>query len=528
MSGFDAIVVGAGHNGLVAGAYLAKAGRRVLILEGRPQVGGAAVTEELFPGFRISSVADGCGYLSPEVARDLKLESHGLAVLPSDLVVWAPQPDGNALAIWRDPGRTAQEISRFSQRDAARWPDFVALMQKLAGVVAGMARITPPDLPELSWSDLPKLAELAGPVRRLGRRHVSDLLRVLPMPVADLLNEWCESDALKGALAAGGVRDITWGPQEAGTAWTFLYHWALSDTGLFRSASTVKGVIGALTAALAASARSFGAEIRTDARVAEISVSDGAVTGIGLASGEEIGAPLVISNADPRTTFLELVDATALPQAFVTSVRHLKYRGSAARIHLALSGLPRFTAAAGADPAQVLRGAIQIAPSVLYLQKAHDFVKYGEASPQPYLDLRIPTLSDPGLAPAGQHLMSITAKFAPYRLRGATWAERREPFTEVVLDTLEEYAPGLRGLVLRRATLSPADLESRYGLPEGNGHHGEMTLDQFFHMRPIPGYAAYGSPIAGLFLCGAGAHPGGGVTGVPGRNAAREILRRRA
>jgi phytoene dehydrogenase-like protein len=528
MSGFDAIVIGAGHNGLVAGAYLAKAGRRVLILEGRAQVGGAAVTEELLPGFRVSSVADGCGYLSPEVARDLKLESHGLEVVPADPVAWAPQPDGGALAIWRDTQRTAQEIARFSARDAARWPDFVALMRKLAGVVGGIARITPPDLPELSWSDLPKLAELASPVRRLGRRHVSDLLRVLPMPVADLLNEWFESDALKGALAAGGVRDITWGPQEAGTAYTFLYHWALSDTGLFRSASSVKGGIGALTAALAASARSFGAEIRTDARVAEIATSEGAVTGIRLASGEEIAAPLVVSNADPRTTFLELLDVAELPQAFVTSVRHLKFRGSAARIHLALSGLPRFTAVAGADPAQLLRGAIQIAPSMLYLQKAHDFVKYGESSPQPYLDVRIPTLADPGLAPAGRHLMSITAKFAPYHLRGTTWQAHAAPFTEVVLDTLEEYAPGLRGLVLARATLTPADLEARYGLPEGNGHHGEMTLDQFFHMRPIPGHAAYGSPIAGLYVCGAGAHPGGGVTGVPGRNAAREILRRRA
>jgi phytoene dehydrogenase-like protein len=367
---------------------------------------------------------------------------------------------------------------------------------------------------------------MLGPLRRLGRAHLNDLLRILPMPVADLLDEWFESDVLKGALAANAVRDITWGPKEAGTAYTLLYRWALA--GGLRAAGTVRGGIGKLSEALAAAAGASGAQIRTGAAAERILVEGGRVRGVELAGGERIEATVVASSADPRTTFLGLLDPAESSATLVRHVRNIKYRGSGARIHLALRGLPEFTALRGADAQALLRGPIQIAPTLTYLQRAYDCVKYGEYSPLPYLDVTIPSLLDPGLAPQGQHAMSITAKYAPHALREADWEDRREAFGDVVLDTLAEYAPKIRDLVLARHVLVPPDLEARFGLPEGNPNHGEMTLDQFFHMRPIPGHARYRAPVAGLYLCGAGAHPGGGVTGLPGRNAAREILKVRA
>ncbi len=517
---YDAIVIGAGHNGLVTAGYLAKAGRRVLVLERRDCVGGAAVTEEVFPGFRFSACADGSGYLCEEVRRDLKPD---VEILAADPVAFVPQPDGSRLAIWRDPAKTAAEIARFSSADAERYPAFVELLEKIAAVVGGISRVAPPDVPDVGLRDILSLRPLAGPVRALGRKHVNDLLRVLPMPVADLLDEWFESDVLKGAIAANGVRDITWGPKEAGTAYTLLYNWALSGTGPFRSAGVVVGGIGALSEALAASARSFGAEIRTGASVESIATEDGRAVGVKLAGEGTLRAPVIISNADPRTTFLELLDPYVLGAKIIRHVRNIKYRGSAARVLLALGEVPVFTALQDGDTA-LLSGPIQIAPTLTYLQRAYDCVKYGEFSPHPYLDVMIPTLLDPSLAPPGQHVMSITAKYAPYHLRDGSWDARREAFGDVVIETLAEYAPNVRDAILHRRVLAPPDLEAAYGLPEGNPSHGEMTLDQFFHMRPIPGYARYRAPVGGLYLCGAGCHPGGGVTGIPGYNAARAIL----
>jgi phytoene dehydrogenase-like protein len=536
MANYDVIIIGAGHNGLVTAGYLAKAGRRVLVLERRDRVGGAAVTEEVFPGFRFSSCADGSGYLCKEVHRDLKPD---VEIVPLDPVVVSPQPDGSCLSIWRDTAKTAAEIARFSRTDAERYPAFVELVGKIAAVVGGLARVEPPALPNVSLRDLLHLRPLAGPVRALGRKHVNDLLRVLPMPVADLLDEWFESDVVKGAIAANGVRDLTWGPKEAGTAYTLLYNWSLSDTGLFRSAGVVKGGMGALSEALANSARSLGAEIRTDAVVESIATEEGRAVGVKIAGEATLRAPVIVSNAAPRTTFLELLDPYTLGAKFVRHVRNIKYRGSAARVLLALSEAPEFPALAagesesgggsgggggGGDPSRLLQSPIQIAPTLNYVQRAYDCVKYGEFSPHPYLDVMIPSLLDPSLAPPGQHVVSITAKYAPYRLRDGDWESRREAFGDVVIDTLAEYAPKIRNAILHRQVLTPPDLEAAYGLPEGNPSHGEMTLDQFFHMRPIPGYARYRTPIGGLYLCGAGCHPGGGVTGIPGHNAARAIL----
>lgn len=524
MSDHDAIVIGAGHNGLVTAAYLAKAGRRVLVLERRAKPGGIAVTEELFPGFSFSRCAPESCRLAPEVVGELRLAQHGLEWIAADPVVFAPQPSGAQLTIWRDPRRSAEEIARFSAADARRYPEFVALLSRLADVVGGLANAVPPDLPQVGWGDLRGMLPLAAPLRRLGRRRINELLRVLPMPVADLLNEWFESDAVKAAIAASAVRDLTWGPKEAGTAYALLFNWALSDTGLFRSAGVVKGGAGALAMALAGAVRAAGGEIRCSSPVERLIVESGRVTGVALAGGERIASAAVASSADPRTTFFGLCEPRLLPAAFVRHVRNVKYRGSTARVHLALSALPEFTALGGGDPGRVAV-AIQIAPSIGYLQRAYDCTKYGEASSMPYLDAAIPTLLDPGLAPSGQHVLSITAKYAPHRLRQGSWEGRREAFGDAVVDTLVEYAPKLRDLIRFREVLVPPDLEAAYGVPEGSLCHGEMTLDQFFHMRPIPGHARYRGPFAGLYLCGASAHPGGIVNGIPGRNAAREILR---
>jgi phytoene dehydrogenase-like protein len=520
----DVIIIGAGHNSLVAAGYLAKAGRRVLVLEKRSVVGGTATTEEIFPGFKISPCADTAGYLSDEVKADLKLDSQ-VEFIPLDPIASSPEPDGTHLTIWRDTAKTVREIERFSPADAAKYPEFVKQMTKIAGVVEGLLKLTPMDLPTVTLSDLRAALSLAGPALKLGRKNIGELMRVLPTPVEDLLNEWFESDVLKGAIAASAVKDVTWGPQETGTTFTFLYNWALSDTGLFRSASLVKGGIGQLSKAMAETARGFGAEIRTDAEVKSINAENGKVTGVTLANGETLQAGAVVSGASPRTTFLDLLNPRSLDVSFVRHAQNIKYRGSASRMHFTLSGLPEFPALAGGETEGYLRGPIQIAPSITYLQRAFDHTKYGRSSSAPYLDIVIPTVADPSLAPSGKHIMSVTVKYTPYALRDGDWASKGEEIAKLVVDTITEYAPNFRGLIVDQRLITPVDLESVYDLPEGNINHGEMTLDQFFHMRPIPGYARYRTPVEGVYVCGPGCHPGGGVTGLPGRNAAREILK---
>jgi phytoene dehydrogenase-like protein len=520
----DVIIIGAGHNSLVAAGYLAQAGRRVVVLEKRSVVGGVATTEESFPGFKISPCADTAGYLSDDVKADLKLDSQ-VEIIPLDPIASSPRPDGSHLTIWRDTARTVKEIEQFSAADAAKYPTFIEKMTKQAAVVEGLLKLTPMDLPSVGFADLRAALSLAGPILKLGRKNINELLRVLPMPVEDLLNEWFESDVLKGVIAASAVKDITWGPQEAGTAFTFFYNWALSDTGLFRSASLVKGGIGELTKAMADSARGFGAEIRTDAEVRSIDVDQGVVSGVTLANGENIPAGVVVSGASPRTTFLELFDPRYLDAGFVRHVHNIKYRGSASRMQFALSGLPEFSALAGGEAQDFLRGPIQIAPTIAYLQRAFDCTKYGRPSNAPYLDITIPTVADPSLAPSGKHIMSVTVKYTPYALRDGDWGSKGEEIAKLAVDTIAEYAPNFRSLIVDQRMITPIDLETVYDLPEGNTNHGEMTLDQFFHMRPIPGYARYRTPVEGVYLCGSGCHPGGGVTGLPGRNAAREILK---
>lgn len=522
MASYDAIVIGGGHNGLTCAAYLAKTGRKVLVLEKRPILGGTAVTEELFPGFHFSTLADGAGSLAPEVGRELTLRAFGLEYITAEPVLLSLQPDGRHLVVWEDRQRTAEAIQQFSARDAERYPEFVDLMGKIAAVIAGMGHLTPPDLPDVTFDDLRRMFPLNNAIRRLGRKQISQLLRVLPMPVADLLNEWFESDVVKGAIAASGVRDMTWGPMEAGTAYMLLYQWAGSNNGLFRPAGQVKGGMGRLAQAIAQAAHAYGADIRPGAEVEQVLQEGGRAVGVRLGNGETVRAGIVVSAADPRTTFMKLVGPRTLPTRFLQHLSHIKYRGSTARLHLALRELPEFK---GVNDAALLKGAIQIGPDMNYLQRAYDGVKYGRYSQRPYLDMRIPTLNDPALAPNGHHTMSITVKYAPYCLRQGSWEEQRDGFKDIVLDTLACYCPNIREVILHERLLTPADLEMEYGVPEGNLHHGEMTLDQFFHMRPIPGWAQYRTPVDGLYLCGPGTHPGGGIRGVCGRNAAREIVR---
>jgi phytoene dehydrogenase-like protein len=524
---YDAIIIGGGHNGLVTAAYLAKAGQKVLVLERRDVVGGAAVTEGFAaaPTFKFSTVADGTGYLSPQIIADLKLSQHGLEILPADPLIFAPQPDGSYLTIWRDLDRTAEEISRFSQKDAVRYPAFVKQVAGISTVVSSLMNLTPPHLPKPAPADLQELLKLLGPARKLSKKDIYDILRILPMSVADFLNEWFEAEPLRGIIAAQGVSGITWGPRAAGTAYMLLYASAGSGGELFGGSGAIKGGMGGLTQAIAGAAQAFGAEIRTGLEVAGIMLQESQARGVALANGEKLSAAAVISNADPRTTFLKLLGPHYLDPFFVRQVRNIKFRGSGARLHLALSGLPHFTALNGANSTEYLRGYIRIAPGLDYLEQAFDAAKYGDYARRPYLNVTIPSLADPTLAPAGHHVMSIYAQYAPYRLKTGSWTEKGEALAETIIETLAHYAPDLKRSILHRHLLTPLDLETCYGLPEGNPNHGEMTLDQFLYMRPVPGWAQYRTPIPGLYLCGAGTHPGGGVTGLPGKNAAREILR---
>ncbi len=522
-SNYDVIVIGGGHNGLVTAAYLAKAGRKVLVLEKREVVGGIAVTEEFFPGCKFSSLTDEAGYLSPAVISDLNLAQHGLQTLKTDPLIFSPQPDGSYLTIWHNVDQTVREIAKFSQADADAYPQFIKMMSNISRIVAGLNNMTPPDVPDVGLGDMKGLLKLAKPVRNLGWKNITQVMRLMSLSISDLLDEWFESDIVKGAIGASAVNHISWGPQEAGTAYTFLYNWSGSNNGLFRAGGQVKGGIGCLTEALANSAGSFGAEILTKAKVTEIITQGGRVTGLLLANGDQLSTTSVVSAADIQTTFLKLVDPDDLDEMFVKHVRNIKYNGTMARVHFVLDALPTFTALNG-NASQYLGGHIQLAPSLTYIQKAFDPVKYGRYSDRPYLDIRVPTLTDSSLATDGKHIMSVSVKYMPYHLRQGTWNELRDDLGQMVVETIAEYALDFPQCVQQRRVITPLDMETTYNLPEGNLVHGEMSLDRFLWMRPIPGYAQYRSPIDGLYLCGAATHPGGGVTGLNGKNAAREIF----
>ncbi len=522
----DVIVIGGGVNGLVAAAYLAKAGRNVVLFEKKDILGGIAVTEEFFPGYKFSSLVDGAGYLSPSVVSDLKLFQHGLKIVPVDPVVYSLQPDGQNLLISQDISATSKEIAKFSEADAKAYPKFVEMLGKISAVVEGIMHLTPPDLPEIGLRNLFELLPLLKPVRKIGRRDFAQALRVMPMPVADLLNEWFEADIVKGAIAASAVLNSSWGPQEAGTGFTFLYNWAGSNNGLFRSSGNIVGGMGALSEALANAAKSFRVEIKTNSHVEKITLDHGTVSGVELNNGDQYSAKTVVSAANMNTTFLKLIDPYYLDQMFVKHLKNIKYRGTTARVHFVLEELPHLQGLNG-NVQSLLSGHIQISPTINYIQKAFDPVKYGRYSENPYLDIFIPTITDPSLSSDGAHLMSVTVKYMPYHLRDGDWESLREDLAKLVIKKIAEYAPGFEKLIKHQKVITPLDLEHDYDLPEGNYVHGEMTLDQFMWMRPIPGYGQYNSPIKNLYLCSAATHPGGVITGINGKNAAREILKGR-
>jgi len=520
----DVVIIGGGHNGLVTAFYLARSGFKPLVLERRQQTGGAAITEEFYPGFRCSTLAHVTGPILPAIIRDMELERHGLTMTTSDVGVTALSPDGRALVLYNDSKRAAQEILKFSEKDAARYPEFQQTLERLGRVIGEVLTLTPPDIDSPSGADLWGMLRTGRHIRKLGKKDMYRLLRWGPMAVADLVSEFFETELLRAVIAARGIFGTFLGPWSAGSGLVLLIRSA-ADPNPAGSACFASGGIGAVTSAMASAATNAGAEIRTGAEVVEVRINKGAATGVVLRSGEEINARAVVSNADPRRTLLGLVDPTHLTPDFVMKLQHYRMHGTTAKVNLALSGLPTFSALDPTVRDVALRGRIHIGPDIDYLEHAFDESKYGEFSRSPYLEVAIPSLGDPSLVPSGKHVMSVYVQYAPFKLKGSDWESQRELLGETVIKTLSEYAPDLPELILGRQVITPADLESVYGLTGGHIFHGELTLDQFFTMRPLLDWARYSTPIENLYLCGSGTHPGTGLTGGSGANAAREILK---
>jgi phytoene dehydrogenase-like protein len=522
---YDAIVIGGGHNGLVTAGYLSRAGWKVLVLERRQLVGGACVTEEVFPGYRVSTAAYLVSLLQEKVVRDLELRRFGYEVLPKDPAYVAPYLDGRYLFMYADQRRTCDELAKFSTRDAGRYPAYEAFIERVARFVEPMLLEAPPNLPPRRPADLAALSGLGLRLLRMRPAELGQLVRMFTASAREILDGWFESDELELALATDGVIGTNGGPSSPGTAYVLLHHVMGGVGGVRGLWGFVRGGMGALTAALAASAKAAGAEIRTDSEVANVSVHAGRAVGVVLADGTQLGARVVVSNADPRRTFLGLVGKHQLPDEFVAQIEAYRCEGSSFKINLALGELPSYTARPGASVGPQHRGTTHICASLDALEQAWDDAKYGAPSREPLLEITIPTAYDPSLAPPGKHLMSIFAQYAPYQLRDGVWDDRaRDAFVNRALDLLAQYAPNIRSAIEGIHALSPLDLEREYALTGGNIFHGDLRLDQLFALRPVAGWARYATPIHGLFLCGSGTHPGGGVTGAPGHNAARQIL----
>ena len=518
---YDVIVIGGGHNGLVNAAYLARAGKKVLVLERRHVLGGAAVTEEIFPGFKFSVASYVVSLLRPEIIRELDLPRHGMEVLPLD-GTFTPMLNGDYLWRVNDHAKTRREIARHSRLDAEAYEEYGKAMIEMGRFVKPMLGMRAPDPASLNLHGLKDLLSIARRFQRLPMEDKYNQVQLMTMSAAGFLDQWFETDVLKATMAASGIIGTFLGVRSPGTAYVLLHHYMGEIDGAFRSWGLVRGGTGAISNAIAAAAREAGAEIRTEAPIAKIIVQNGEATGVALENGGEFRAKVVSSSVDPRLTFIKMVGPGNLPGDFVDDIHRYKFRGSSGKVNLALDGLPDFKCLTGAGPH--LRGAISISPTVEYMERAYDDAKYGRFSRRPYIDIVIPSLTDPSVAPPGKHVMSCFVQYAPYHLKEGTWDEKREEFGDTVINTLADFAPNLHNIILHRQVLTPLDIERRFGLSEGNIFQGELTLEQLFFLRPVPGWAQYRTPIRNLYMCGSATHPGGGIMGASGLNAARKIL----
>jgi phytoene dehydrogenase-like protein len=520
---YDAIVIGGGHNGLVCAAYLARAGVDVLVVERRYVLGGAAVTEEVVPGFRFSVASYVVSLLRPEIIRELELARHGLDILPLDGTFTPLEGD----YLWRtnDHGRTLRELRRWSPSDAEAYEEYGRLMAQMARFIKPILAAAPPDPGRLDPRPWLPVLSLGRDFAKLPIDQKSAFIQLMTMSAADFLGQWFETDPLVATVAASGIIGTFQGIRSPGTAYVLLHHYMGEIDGAFRAWGIPRGGTGGISESIASSARAAGAEIRTEAPVARISVAGGRAMGVVLDSGEEIAAGCVLSSADARLTLLGLLEAGFLDPDFEAQLRRFKYRGSSGKVNLALDALPDFTCLPGAG--EHLRGAISFSPSVDYMERAYDDAKYGRFSARPFIDMIIPTLVDPSMAPPGKHVMSCFVQYAPYHLAEGTWDQQRDAFGDTVVDTIAERAPNIRDVIIDRQVLTPLDLERTFGLTEGNIFQGELSLEQLFFNRPVPGWSRYRTPVEGLWLCGSATHPGGGIMGAPGRLAALEVLRAR-
>jgi phytoene dehydrogenase-like protein len=521
---YDCIVIGGGHNGLVNAAYLARAGKRVLVLERRHVLGGAAVTEEVFPGFKFSVCSYVVSLLRPEIIRELDLPRHGLEILPLD-GTFTPMPNGDYLWRVNDHARTRREIARHSRLDAEAYDEYGKAMVEMAHFVKPIMNMTPPDPASLNPKGLLELLTMGRRFKRLSSEDKYNQVQLMTMSAVDFLDQWFETDVLKATMSASGIIGTFLGVRSPGTAYVLLHHYMGEIDGAFRSWGLSRGGTGAISNSIANAAREAGAEIRTEAPIAKIILQHGAGKGVVLENGDEIYAEVISSSVDPRLTFMKMVGSEHLPDDFVADIKRYKFRGSSGKVNLALDALPNFTSMPGTGAH--LRGAVSISPSVDYMERAYDDAKYGRYSRRPYIDIVIPTLTDPSVAPAGKHVMSCFVQYAPYNLKEGTWDDKREEFGDTVIDTIAEHAPNIKEIILHRQVLTPLDLEREFGLSEGNIFQGELTLEQLFFLRPAPGWAQYRSPIRNLYMCGSATHPGGGIMGASGRNAAMAILQDR-
>ncbi len=522
---YDAIIVGGGHNGLATAAYLGRAGLRTLVLERREVLGGAAVSQHPWPGYTVSTLSYVLSLMPPQVMRELELSRHGLTMYPLAADYYVPFPDGSHLLLTKDPRQARQEISKFSTKDAQAWPEFSAYLAKLARLVRPLLTMTPPAVGAKSPADLLELARFAWKLKGLDVKGTSDFVKVMTLSVGDLLDEWFESPQVKAARCVSGAIGTYGGPYTPGTAYILLHHYIGEIDGQMAEWAFVRGGTGALSEAIAADAREHGADVRTQTPVTRILVNSGRATGVALADGTEIGARLVVSNAHPQLTFCQLVEPAQLPADFVAAIARYKSRSGTVKINLALSELPRFAGVSDGEAGLVERSFIQLCDSMEYLERAFDDAKYGQPSAQPYSDGVLPSVVDDSLAPAGKHVMSCFTQYVPAGWSKAPHQQELEQYADRVIDGYARFAPNLKPAIEHREVIGPFEMEQEYGLVGGNIMHGDLTLDQLFSWRPIAGYADYRTPIKNLYLCGSGTHPGGGISGINGRNASREILK---